>query len=101
MSCNKRLPPKVCLFDSMMGYLGKVEWGSACETVLMCQTMELRIFDETDTLIFTAQKPGFNLISVFGFFPWTHFFQQDFKVEAPICSPRYKHSDVPVALIRR
>jgi len=74
MSCNKRLPPKVCLFDSMMGYLGKVEWGTACETVFMCQTIELRIFDETDTLIFTAQKPGFNLISVFGFFPWTHFF---------------------------
>ena len=95
-SCNKRLPPRVSLFDSMMGYLGKVEWPAACETILICQDVTVNIYDETDTMVYQIKKPATNLISLFGNYPWTFFFQQDFKVRG--VGP--KEAEV-VAIVRR
>lgn len=76
--CNKR-KPITAVFDSQSGYIGKVEYISCLENIILCQQIHLRVYDHMDNPIMFVKFPRLNLVSCFGLYPCQQFDKIDFK----------------------
>lgn len=68
------------VYDAKSGYIGRVVLGSSLECILMCQNFRLKLFDHKDRHIYTLKFPAYNVVSLFGLYPWEMHDKFDIKI---------------------